>query len=404
MYRTYNFRPASPPAPCLVMPGAIAKGLSPIKLKPPSKQSFENSVVLRRVQPRSKRQAKNNNNTNSEDHNKKTGFKEYTFILPSVRNHNQCIITPIQLLNRDISPSKPPSSHHIPHSSHTTQHTEGEWDREVVLRVPSRAYIYNLSPTVTSLNNVNSVDYNFNHFTFKYSDTDSDYLPPYSEDSTGVMLGLQPGSPDPTYSNHGNTVLPYTHNHPGGGFSHNHTHHIEEDNKTTDHYSHWCDSKSCSSRISSGNLKDNMLGNIDVPNLYTTVTPKSFLPPSPLRSKQFVMPLKLHQLEPQQKKPPATSSDLTVTFVHRKMSDSSGNGKLSCNRNGATSKQSKNSANSSKQTSKQPDPTPSQPGYPDPLDHAPIAFINRLAEMTSHQADTVRFERNKRGKTRTRIS
>ncbi|XP_063690206.1 uncharacterized protein LOC134822869 isoform X2 [Bolinopsis microptera] len=320
MYRTYNFRPASPPAPCLVMPGAIAKGLSPIKLKPPSKQSFENSVVLRRVQPRSKRQAKNNNNTNSEDHNKKTGFKEYTFILPS------------------------------------------------------------------------------------YSDTDSDYLPPYSEDSTGVMLGLQPGSPDPTYSNHGNTVLPYTHNHPGGGFSHNHTHHIEEDNKTTDHYSHWCDSKSCSSRISSGNLKDNMLGNIDVPNLYTTVTPKSFLPPSPLRSKQFVMPLKLHQLEPQQKKPPATSSDLTVTFVHRKMSDSSGNGKLSCNRNGATSKQSKNSANSSKQTSKQPDPTPSQPGYPDPLDHAPIAFINRLAEMTSHQADTVRFERNKRGKTRTRIS
>jgi hypothetical protein len=39
-----------------------------------------------------------------------------------------------------------------------------------------------------------------------------------------------------------------------------------------------------------------MLGNIEVPNMYTTVTPKSFLPPSPLRAKQFVMPLKLHQV------------------------------------------------------------------------------------------------------------
>lgn len=39
-----------------------------------------------------------------------------------------------------------------------------------------------------------------------------------------------------------------------------------------------------------------MLGNIDVPNIYTAVTPKSFLPPSPLRTKQFVMPLKLHQV------------------------------------------------------------------------------------------------------------
>ncbi|KAL5248838.1 hypothetical protein ACHWQZ_G017873 [Mnemiopsis leidyi] len=175
---------------------------------------------------------------------------------------------------------------------------------------------------------------------------------------------------------------------------------------TTDHYSHWCDSKSCSSRISSGNLKDNVLGNLEVPNLYTTVTPKSFLPPSPLRAKQFVMPLKLHQLEPQ-KKPTAPTSDLTVTFVHRKMSDSSSNSKVSCHRSGATSKQSKSSANSSKQTSKHTDTTTqahSQAGYPDPLEHAPMAFISRLAEMTSHQADTVRFERNKRGKGRTRIS
>ncbi|KAL5248836.1 hypothetical protein ACHWQZ_G017873 [Mnemiopsis leidyi] len=176
--------------------------------------------------------------------------------------------------------------------------------------------------------------------------------------------------------------------------------------RTTDHYSHWCDSKSCSSRISSGNLKDNVLGNLEVPNLYTTVTPKSFLPPSPLRAKQFVMPLKLHQLEPQ-KKPTAPTSDLTVTFVHRKMSDSSSNSKVSCHRSGATSKQSKSSANSSKQTSKHTDTTTqahSQAGYPDPLEHAPMAFISRLAEMTSHQADTVRFERNKRGKGRTRIS
>ncbi|KAL5248822.1 hypothetical protein ACHWQZ_G017873 [Mnemiopsis leidyi] len=267
MYRTYNFRPASPPAPCLVMPGAIAKGLSPIKLKPTSKSTFENSVVLRTVQPRSKRPTKSNNNKNNDnnnhnaeimDQNKKSGFKEYTFILPS----------------------------------------------------------------------------------------------------------------------------------------------------TTDHYSHWCDSKSCSSRISSGNLKDNVLGNLEVPNLYTTVTPKSFLPPSPLRAKQFVMPLKLHQLEPQ-KKPTAPTSDLTVTFVHRKMSDSSSNSKVSCHRSGATSKQSKSSANSSKQTSKHTDTTTqahSQAGYPDPLEHAPMAFISRLAEMTSHQADTVRFERNKRGKGRTRIS
>ena len=74
---------------------------------------------------------------------------------------------------------------------------------------------------------------------FRYSDSDSDYLPAYSEDSTGVLLGLQPGSPDPTfsnhgnptYSNHGNTVLPHTHTHPGGGLPHNHTNHTEEDNK-----------------------------------------------------------------------------------------------------------------------------------------------------------------------------
>ena len=41
---------------------------------------------------------------------------------------------------------------------------------------------------------------------------------------------------------------------------------------------------------------DNMLGNIEVPSLYTAVTPKSFIPPSPLRTKQFVMPLKLQQV------------------------------------------------------------------------------------------------------------
>lgn len=194
------------------------------------------------------------------------------------------------------------------------------------------------------------------------------------------------------------------------------------ENRTTDHYSHWYDNKSCNGRINSGSLKDNMLGNIEVPSLYTAVTPKSFIPPSPLRTKQFVMPLKLQQLEPQKK--PIGNSDLTVTFVHRKMSESNGTVKNGCNKTSGststaaqptgastttptttTSKPSQKTPTSSSSSSKQKHSSePQQPGYPDPTDNAPIAFINRLAEMTSHQMDTVRLEKSKRGKVRTRVS
>jgi len=166
---------------------------------------------------------------------------------------------------------------------------------------------------------------------------------------------------------------------------------------TTDHYSHWYDSKSCSSRINSSTsnnvTKDTYMNSVDLP-LYTTVTPKSFLPPSPLRTKQFVMPLKLQQpslfqLEPQRKPAP---TDLTVTFVHRKLQDS----KQLCPKSAV-------SRVSSKQKAAPPPPvTVPLPTYPDPMDRAPSAYCQRLAEMTSHQLDTIRFERNRKTKTRTR--